>query len=56
MDTNREPPALTEAHRQELDRRLAALDANQSTVNSWEEVEARVLAKLRGERSRRSDC
>jgi len=37
---------LTEAQRQELRRRVALLDANQTTVSSWEEVEARVLARL----------
>lgn len=38
---------LTEAQRQELDRRLAALDANPDAVVPWEEVEARALARLK---------
>jgi putative addiction module component (TIGR02574 family) len=37
---------LTEAQRKELDRRLAALDANPGAVSTWAEVEARVLARL----------
>ena len=43
----REPPPLTEAQRRELDRRIAALDANPDAVSSWEEVEARLLRRLR---------
>jgi putative addiction module component (TIGR02574 family) len=38
---------LTEPQRQELDRRLAALDADPNRVVSWEEVEAQALARLR---------
>ena len=38
---------LSDALRHELDRRLAALDANPAAVSSWDEVEARVLARLR---------
>jgi putative addiction module component (TIGR02574 family) len=43
-----EPPAplLTDAFRRELDRRIAALDANPDAVTPWREVEARVLARL----------
>jgi putative addiction module component (TIGR02574 family) len=47
VGVDREPPPLTEAHWQELDRRLALLDANPDAVSPWEEVEARVLARLR---------
>jgi putative addiction module component (TIGR02574 family) len=38
---------LTEAQKAELDRRLAALDADPSNVVPWEEVEARALARFR---------
>lgn len=38
---------LTEGQRQELDRRLAALEANPGNVIPWEEVEARALARFR---------
>jgi putative addiction module component (TIGR02574 family) len=41
------PPSLTDAQCKELDRRLDALDANPEAVSPWEEVEARVLARLR---------
>lgn len=47
LDTEREPPILSEAQRQELDRRLAILEADPAAVSAWEEVEARVLARLR---------
>jgi putative addiction module component (TIGR02574 family) len=47
LDANREPPPLTDAQRQELDRRLAILEANPAGASAWEEVEARVLARLR---------
>jgi putative addiction module component (TIGR02574 family) len=38
---------LTEAQRQELDRRLAALQADPTNVVPWEEVEARAFARFR---------
>jgi putative addiction module component (TIGR02574 family) len=38
---------LTEAQRQELDRRLALLEANPDNVIPWDEVEARALARFR---------
>lgn len=41
-----EPQPLSEAQKQELDRRLAALNANPSAVRPWEEVPARILARL----------
>ena len=46
LDGDHEPPALTESQRQELDRRIALLDANPSAVIAWEEVEARILARI----------
>lgn len=45
---DRSEPALTEAQKKELDRRLAMLDAGETTISLWEEVEARVLNRLRG--------
>jgi len=39
-------PSLTDFQRRELDRRIARLDAGQTVLHSWEDVEARVLAKL----------
>ncbi len=47
LDGDREPPPITEAQRKELDRRLAILEANPAGASPWEEVEARVLARLR---------
>lgn len=47
LDSGREPPPLTEAQRQKLDRRLRALEANPNAVSPWEEIEARVLARLK---------
>ena len=44
---DRESPVLSEAQRRELDRRLAALEANPEAVSPWSEVEARVLARIR---------
>ena len=38
---------LTQAQRDELDRRLAALEADPTKVIPWEEVEARALARFR---------
>jgi putative addiction module component (TIGR02574 family) len=38
---------VTDAQRQELDRRLAALEANPQRVVPWEEVEARALARFK---------
>ncbi|MGP0068908.1 MAG: addiction module protein [Isosphaeraceae bacterium] len=45
---------LSEAQKQELDRRLASLDANPDAVVPWEEVEARALARFRQRHSRSS--
>ncbi len=41
------PPPLTEAKRQELDRRIAEDDASPDDGVPWEEVEAQALARLR---------
>ena len=43
---DREPPPLSEALRRELDRRLAYSDANPGAGSPWEEVKARILARL----------
>ena len=40
-------PELTEAQRQELERRLAAHRANPADVVPWEEVKAQALAMAR---------
>jgi putative addiction module component (TIGR02574 family) len=42
-----EKSPLTEAQRQEVDRRLAAHRANPQAAIPWEEVEAEALARLR---------
>jgi putative addiction module component (TIGR02574 family) len=39
--------ALTDAQRNELDRRLAAHDADPSNVIPWEEVKAQALARVK---------
>jgi len=44
-DTEKSP--LTEAQRQEVDRRLAAHQANPQAAIPWEQVEAEALARLR---------
>ncbi len=41
-----EQDLITESQRNELDRRLAALDANPDNVVSWEDVEARARARF----------
>ena len=38
---------LSDAQKQELDRRIAAPEANPDAVVPWEEVEARALARFR---------
>jgi putative addiction module component (TIGR02574 family) len=38
---------LTEAQKQELERRIANLDADPDSVIPWEVVEARALARLK---------
>lgn len=42
------PPELTEAQKQELDRRLAAHKAAPQDCIPWEQVEAEARARLRG--------
>jgi putative addiction module component (TIGR02574 family) len=42
-----ESSPLTEAQRQEVDRRLAAHRANPQAAIPWEQVEAEALARLR---------
>lgn len=42
-----EQSSLTEAQRQEVDRRLAAHRANPQAAIPWEQVEAEALARLR---------
>lgn len=41
------PPLLTEAQRQELDKRLADHAANPGDVVPWEQVKAEALARFR---------
>ncbi|MFO0844778.1 MAG: addiction module protein [Gemmataceae bacterium] len=41
------PPLLTEAQRQELERRLADHAANPEDVVPWEQVKAEALARFR---------
>jgi putative addiction module component (TIGR02574 family) len=45
--TEVEQAPLTEAQRQEVDRRLAAHRANPQAAIPWEQVEAAALARLR---------
>lgn len=45
--TDQSPPPITDAQRDELDRRIAAVDAGATTFSPWAEVEARILARLR---------
>lgn len=40
-------PVLTKAQRRELDRRVALVDEGRTIMSRWEEVEARILARLR---------
>ncbi len=39
-------PALTEAQKQELDRRLAAYDADPTLGSPWDDVKARIRDRL----------
>ena len=45
--TEAESSPLTDAQRQEVDRRLAAHRANPQAAIAWEQVEAEALARLR---------
>lgn len=47
IDTTTDQLPISEAQRLELDRRLAALEANPQRVVPWEEVEARALARFK---------
>jgi putative addiction module component (TIGR02574 family) len=47
LGEDREPPPMSDALRQELDRRVALLDANPNAVSTWDEVKGRVLARLK---------
>jgi putative addiction module component (TIGR02574 family) len=40
-------PPLTDAQRRELDRRVAALDADPGSAVAWDEVESRAFTRLR---------
>ena len=42
------PPDLTDEQRQELERRLALMDADPTALRPWTEVEARILGRLPG--------
>jgi len=42
------PPDLTDEQDRELDRRLALVDADPTSLGPWAEVEARVLGRLQG--------
>lgn len=42
-----ESPELTDELKQEIDRRLATLDADPDNVVSWDEVYARTLQRLK---------
>jgi putative addiction module component (TIGR02574 family) len=46
LESEAEAPPLDEAQERELDRRIAALDADPDAVVAREEVEARVRARL----------
>ena len=54
LEAERSP--LTEAQRQEVDRRLAAHQANPLAAIPWEQVEAEVMARLRQGISRSGCC
>ena len=45
-----QPPLLTEAQRQELERRVAEDDASPDDVIPWEQVKADALARSRSSR------
>jgi putative addiction module component (TIGR02574 family) len=46
LGEDREPPPLSDMLRSELDRRVAFLDANPDSGRPWQEVKARILARL----------
>jgi putative addiction module component (TIGR02574 family) len=47
LDSERERVTLSDAQRTELRRRVALLDSNATGLSTWDEVEGRILAKLR---------
>jgi putative addiction module component (TIGR02574 family) len=47
LEVDRQSPELSPAKRRELDRRLAVLDAAETTLSDWNSVEARLLERLR---------
>jgi putative addiction module component (TIGR02574 family) len=47
LNTERDLPPLTDAQRQDLDKRLAAITGDPATLSPWEDVEARILARLK---------
>jgi putative addiction module component (TIGR02574 family) len=47
IEAEQELPELTEAQKQELDRRMAELDAHPETAVPWEEVWAKAKARFR---------
>lgn len=46
LDSLEPAPALTEAQREELDRRVRQLDQEPNDIRPWAEVKARILARL----------
>jgi len=46
LESDRDPPPISEAMRRELDRRIAFLDANPDAGTPWEVVKRRILARL----------
>jgi putative addiction module component (TIGR02574 family) len=47
IEAEAEQAPLTEAQKREIDRRLAAHEANPGAAIPWEQVEAEALARLR---------
>ena len=46
LEAEPELPPISEAQRRELERRVALLDANPEAVSRWDDVEARIRARL----------
>ncbi len=53
IEVERQPLPLTDAHRAELDRRLAEHRAHPERAKTWEEVQAHIRARVR-ERHKKS--
>lgn len=47
IEAEQELPQLTDAQKEELDRRIAAYEASPESAVPWEQVEAEVRARLR---------